>query len=279
VVAPPDDEAGLAPGEQARIDQAVVRVARRGRGPTIAAALVVAAFLVGLVRPWDWLAGGAASDPVSPPTAGVGGATTERSGSAASVAPSLAADGDPTPLSGAPTCGYPASWRTSTIQLWAGERARVWTAAEAAPASGVDDPSIPFNLIASDTVEAIGWCAPVSGADRPPLAAEATLFRFADGTWVEAEVDRLEPVARDALGELWLPPGQAGERPPSWAPGRYIIRLAVPSGGYERYMGLAVGLPERSPEPSATPAPAPSTTAEPSTASPVPAGTGPVPWS
>ena len=102
-------------------------------------------------------------------------------------------------------------------------------------------PSIPFNPVASDTVEAIGWCAPVTGPDRPPLTAEATLFRLVDGVASEVAVDRLEPAARDALGELWLPQGQAGGRRPLWAPGRYVIRLAAPSGGYERYLGIAGG--------------------------------------
>jgi hypothetical protein len=136
----------------------------------------------------------------------------------------------------------------------------VWTAAEAVAARRVDDPSIPFNLVASDTVEAIGWCAPVTGPDRPPLAAVATLFRLEGGVAVEVAVDRLEPAVPDALGELWLPPGQAGGRRPLWAPGRYVIRLAAPSGGYERYLGMQVGLPEPEPTlaPSRVPEPEPS---------------------
>jgi hypothetical protein len=143
----------------------------------------------------------------------------------------------------------------ATIQMWAGARARVWTAAEAVPATGVVDPSIPFNLVGSEAVEAIGWCAPVSGPERPPLAARATLFRLVDGVATEVAVDRLEPVTRDALGELWLPRVQPEGRRPEWAPGRYVIRLATPSGGYARYLGLRVGLPEPNPEPSAAPSP------------------------
>jgi hypothetical protein len=251
VVTPPDDEAGFAPGEQARMDEAVVRVARRGRGPAIVAALVAGAFLIGLVRPWDWLAGdaGAVATPAGI-AAEAGGADPSTYAGAAGARPSPRNDGDPEPLSGAPTCGYPTSWRTSTIQMWAGARARVWTAAEVVPATGVDDSSIPFNLVGSEAVEAIGWCAPVSGPDRPPLTARATLFRLVNGVATEVAVDRLEPVARDALGELWLPRMQAGGRRPTWAPGRYVIRLAAPTGGYEQYLGLRVGLPEPKPEPS-----------------------------
>ena len=273
-----DEAAGarLAPGEQARIDESVVRVARRGRGPTIAAALVTAAFLVGLVRPWDWLAGGSPTVPAPPaPVAEAGLITASPQAGMAGVRPSGKPDGDAEPAAAAPTCAYPTAWRTATIQMWAGARARVWTAAEAVAAATVDDPSIPFNIVASDTVEAIGWCAPVTGPDRPPLAAVATLFRLDDGVAFEVAVDRLEPAVPDALGELWLPQGQAGGRRPLWAPGRYVIRLAAPSGGYERYLGIQVGLPgpgptlepnpepEPEPTPARTPEPSPARTPEP----------------
>lgn len=254
----PDEAAGarLAPDEQARIDESVVRVARRGRGPTIAATLVAAAFLVGLVRPWDWLAGGSPPGPAPPAViAEAGPATASPHPGVPGVPLAAQADGDAEAPAAAPTCAYPTAWRTATIQTWAGARARVWTAAEAVAARRVDDPSIPFNLVASDTVEAIGWCAPVTGPDRPPLAAVATLFRLEDGVAVEVAVDRLEPAVPDALGELWLPPGQAEGRRPLWAPGRYVIRLAAPSGGYERYLGMQVGLPE--PEPTLEPNPEP----------------------
>jgi hypothetical protein len=236
----------------------------------VVAALVAGAFLVGLVRPWDWLAEGTHAVPVPAATVDAGGAAPSPFTGVVSLPPSAAADGEPAPAIGTPTCGYPASWRTSTIQLWAGARARVWTAAVAVQATGAGDPSIPFNLVASNVVEAIGWCAPVDGPDRPPLTATATLFRLVDGVATEVVVDRLEPVARDALGELWLPPGTTGRPRPLWAPGRYVIRLAAPSGGYARYMGLEVGLPE--PEPTVTPGPEPSVTR-----SPGPPATAPAP--
>jgi hypothetical protein len=260
VATPPDDDAGLAPGEQARMDAAVVRVTRRGRGPAVIAALVAGAFLLGLVRPWDWLGGSALTAPIPAATADAGGVIPSPIAGVRSLPPSARADGDPAPIVGAPTCGYPTSWRTSTIQLWAGVRARVWTAAAAVPATGAGDPSIPINMVGSEAVEAIGWCAPVDGPDRPPLTARATLFRLVDGVATEVSFDRLEPVARDALGELWLPQKPSEGRRPPWAPGRYVIRLAAPSGGYERYLGLQVGRPEP-PEPTAAPSPGAATAA------------------
>jgi hypothetical protein len=250
----------------------VVRVSRAGRGgPALVAAVVAGAFVLGLVRPWDWLAGGGASgggpagtvlrpeeplDGVPADGGGAGGGATAPSGDPAQAA----------------TCGYPAGWRTAAISFWAGARARIWTAAVAVPAAGPGDPSIPFHPIASDRVEAIGWCAPVSGPERPPLAAEATLFRVRDGVVTQVPVMRLEPAAPDALGELWAPPPPVAGRPALWSPGRYVIRLAVPSGRYARYLGLEVGLPEPpspTPEPSATEPPKPARS-EPAKSQPAP---------
>ena len=214
----------------------MVTVSRRGTGPVIVAALVAAAFLLGLVRPWDWLAGAPPSgDPDPRSLRAVGTAAPGRPPSPGATA---------APVEGA-TCGYPSSWRTASISFWAGARAHIWTAARAVPANGPDDPAIPFHAIASDTVEAIGWCAPVTGPERPPLTADGTLYRLRGGAAVEVPTDLLEPAAGDALGELWVPVQRAVGRRPPWPPGLYVIRLATPSGTYERYLGIDVGVPPR----------------------------------
>ena len=261
------DEARLAPAEQARIDGSIVRVSRgRGGGPFIVAALVALAFLVGLVRPWDWLAGNAGAGVAPGGLSADGPAGTDSRGDPRAGGEPVngggGADGNGAEAGGtrpapyqAPTCGYPTSWRTAAISFWAGARARIWTAAEAVAAAGPGDPSIPVHAIASDRVEAIGWCAPVSGPERPPLTATATLFRLRDGVVTEVPVDRLEPAGPDALGELWVPPAQTVGRRPPWAPGRYVIRLATPAGTYARYLGLEVGsagAPSAAPAPSAS---------------------------
>jgi hypothetical protein len=252
-----EDEARLAPHEQARIDEAVVRVARRGRGPLVVAVLVVGAFILGLVRPWDWLAGDPAVASRPDPGGAAGAAPAGAAPAGASRGPGDDGSGaSREPGSGeaaapleAPTCGYPTGWRTASISLWAGARAQIWTAALAVTAAGPDDPAIPFHAIASEMVEAIGWCAPVSGPERPPLTAIGVLFRLRDGLATEVAVDRLQPVARDALGELWLPRARAPGPRSAWPAGRYVIRLATPTGSYVRYLGLEVGVPARA-EPS-----------------------------
>jgi len=250
------------------------RLPRGGSGPLVVVALVAVAFIVGLVRPWDWLAtdtapGNLAGDPglrtPAAPSGGPAGITVPGADTPPPAAPVQE-----------PTCAYPRSWRVATVQDWAGRAAHVWTAATAVQAAGPDDPAIAFLPVVSTSVIAIGWCAPVDGPERPPLAAIGTLFRVLDdGTVREVAHDRLEPAARDALGELWLPVPQSVGRRPAWPSGRYVIRLSAPSGDYERYLGIEVVTVPPLTVPPATVAPslAPEPGAEPSRAAAAPSGT------
>jgi len=218
---------------------ATERLGRKGPEPVLVFLLVAAAFFVGVVRPWDWLApGGGVPEPQAGPTQGIAGdagATRPAASGAATTRPTTPA----TPVAES-TCAYPRTWRLATVQDWGGRTARVWSAADAVIASGPGDPAIPFVSVVTSTVTALGWCAPVTGSERPPKAAVGTLYRIGtDGPHVIG-FDRLEPAAPDALGELWLPvPQSVGRRPP-WAPGRYVIRLAAPGGSFERYLGIEV---------------------------------------
>lgn len=238
---------------------ATERLARRGPGPALVAILVVAAFLAGVIRPWDWLAPGPASPGSGPAGTSDGAASRPGAGPGAPAAGdgvlgTRAAPDAPTPATPPAverTCASPQSWRLAAIQDWGGRVARVWAAAEAVPADGPEDPRIPFTTIASTGVTAIGWCAPVSGPERPPLAATGTLFRLDAGGPRQLSYDRLEPAVPHALGELWMPlPQSVGRRPP-WPPGRYVIRLAAPSGTFERYLGVEVVRVERESESTA----------------------------
>jgi hypothetical protein len=224
-----DAEPTLAPREARLIEESVSLVGRRGRGPVVATLLIAAAFLLGLLRPWDLVvpAGGSAGDAAIP---GSGGLAAAGSSGAGRTPP-------PSPTSQL-TCAYPSQWRSSTIQDWAGRTARVWTAVQVVGATGPDDPTIPFEPVVAASVTAIGWCAPVEGPDRPPRGLTASLFRIEDGVAREIPYDRLEPAAPDSLGELWLPrPRGVGNRP-TWAMGRYVIELRSPSGDYRRFLGL-----------------------------------------
>jgi hypothetical protein len=105
-------------------------------------------------------------------------------------------------------------------------------------ATGPDDPAIPFEPVVAASVTAIGWCAPVDGLHRPPVAVIATLYRVQDGVARAVPYDRLEPAEPDSLGELWLPPPRGVGNRPTWPMGRYVIELRSESGTYRRFLGL-----------------------------------------
>lgn len=257
----------LAPREEEALAQAVRPVAGRRRGATIAAVLIVLAFVVGLVRPWDFL--GDVAGPFGPlPRASgavaVGTAAPDGTGDAGVPGPLGSGIGAGT----APTCGYPQAWRSAVIQRWSGRRARVWTAVDVGQARSADDPAIPFNVIAGDDFAAIGWCAPVSGDDRPPASARGRLYRIVEGGVAEElAYRRLEPPAPTSLGELWVPDTGAGSTPLAWPPGRYVIELATPDGSWSRWLGLELRMAPVSP------------TGPPVTRSPLPTPSGPAPGS
>ena len=255
-----DASAVLAPREERQVEESVRLVGRAGRGPVVVGALVVGAFLLGLIRPWDLL-GPSTTDGAPPPRVTPGSPAPGATGIAGedSVPDGTAAAGltaPPAPTR-ALTCAFPTQWRSATIEDWNGRPARVWKAATVVTGSGPDDPAIQFEPIVAATITAIGWCAPVEGTERPPQAIDTALYRIRDGLAIPVAYDRLEPTAPDALGELWVPkPRGVGNRP-KWPMGRYVIELRSSSGSYVRYLGLELSdqVVRASPGPSGPAAP------------------------
>jgi hypothetical protein len=231
-----DEQARLAPREQAQIEQSVRLVGRAGRGPLVVAALVAGAFLLGLVRPWDFVAGPVDDGSRATVASGVADAPILADGPV--TAPGVEMRTAPPAPSLTPTCAFPSQWRSATIEEWSGRPARVWRAAAVERVTGPDDPALPFEPIVAATVTAIGWCAPVDGPDRPPRDIVATLYRLRDGVPVPVPYDRLEPPDPDAQGELWVPRAQSVGYRPTWPMGRYVIELRSPTGRYVRHLGI-----------------------------------------
>ncbi len=240
----PGDDAPelLAPREQRRVEESVRTVGQAGRGPAVVGALVVGAFLLGLIRPWDLL-GPSATDvarPAGPTAAAAAQGASAATGNALTAPDGTAGRGQTAPPapSRALTCALPTQWRSASIEDWNGRPARVWKAVAVVTATGPGDPAIEFEPIVAATVTAIGWCAPVDGPERPPQTLAMALYRIRDGVPVPVGYDRLEPSESDVLGELWVPkPRGVGNRP-TWPMGRYVIELRSPSGTYARYLGL-----------------------------------------
>jgi hypothetical protein len=249
------------------------------RGATLTTVLVALAFVVGFVRPWDWLGSSAAATASGVPGASVP-ATAQGSGGPGGTPGAPSASPTPAPGSdaaAAQTCAYPQSWRSATIQEWAGRAARVWTAVDATVAGGPLDPSIPFQVIAGDRFSALGWCAPVLGPDRPPESAVGRLFRIAGGGATEPPLRLLEPAAPNPLGELWIPAAAGAVGTVTWPAGRYVIELATPSGSWTRWIGIELRVtpqPVLSPAASAPSVESPAASEPPGGASVAPTGSG-----
>jgi len=224
--------------ERVLVETHVTAVGRGSRGPLLVTLLVIAAFAAGLLRPWDLLG----------PTPDAGVSPAASMGSAASVA---SVTPPPTPRAGTALsmCGYPGTWRTMSRVWWSTRQATVWTGVEVVPATGPADIAIQFAPVGPAPVMAIGWCAPVGDAGRPPSDATVSLYRLANDGAVAAMTD-MGPKVTDVMGHLWM---TGGSLPSPWPGGRYVIRFATPNGAWVRYMGLDVEDVEETPHPSGTP--------------------------
>ena len=208
----------------------------------------IAAFRVGLAvvivlgaaiaKPWDPVGDDLANDP---PSRSTESARSSRSASPARPAP--AADDDEV----ADLCLRPLGWRVIATEIWVDRTARTWKAVEAVEASGPDDPAIPLVLVTGESVPRLGWCAPVVGPDIPPAAARATIFAIGPRRPLQLATRLLEPTEPASGGGVWAPPpdGASPTAPPSWPPGRYVIRIATPDGRFERWVGAEVLPPAR----------------------------------
>lgn len=173
----------------------------------------------------------------------VTGDPTDDRGHAGVVVPPVASQAPPHGTRSAqvldPSCTQPRSWRVASIETWPGGLAQVWRVAQAQPADGPLDPAIPVVDVSAASVEAIGWCAPVDGPNRPPAGVEASLFRLTNGLALPVETSLRADVLSNADGQLWVP-RSSGNRALSWSSGAYVIRIATAQGDWVRWLGIEV---------------------------------------
>ncbi len=250
--------------DQPAFDEAPRRIASATDPRRLYAVIVVllGVIVVLAIRPWGDDAAPPANGGVEPATAPAALATSLDPGASPPTAPPVG------PEAGLDvTCGSPSGWRAATLQAWAGREQpiRSWIAIEPVEAQSALDPSIPFAPVATGVVTAIGYCAPLGDAERPPAVAVASLWALAGDRAVPLTLLPLEPAAPDALGGLWLrppevtgdlagapSPGAGSSGAPSsstpavpggaelWPPGRYAIELASPGGDYHRWLGIEI---------------------------------------
>jgi hypothetical protein len=207
-----------------------------GRVLTVPAIVVVIGLLLAIFKPW----GGALPQiPDDGSSSGVA-ASSNPAGSVRAATPDLETA---SARELERMCASPSGWRVSTLQLWTGRTRpiRSWAVVDPVEASGPTDRRIPIIPVAADRISAIGYCAPESGDDLPPVDATAALFSVdAEGAHLLTAV-RLEPRAETSMGVLWAPNPRTGRRDPisrrSWPDGVYVIHMSDPSGSFDRWLG------------------------------------------
>lgn len=256
--APDREPADRRAGEPSRAP-AAVRIADGGRGPLLLAALILF-FIVGAVlKPW--------ASPTRPQGL-VQGATPQP----AVVAPSV----EPDALAGLRAqCEEPEGWRVYSRGGFLDLAVRVWRSVEpATAAAGPLDPAVPLVQVGVVN-EAVGYCAPWTGAERPPdvsLVSAWRLVRDAGGSLAAVAVPlvRVAPDRASVLGALYAGPadgsGPADGTAARWPLGRYVFAVRSPT--WERWWAVDISTPSAargpgwSPAPSAPASPAPSPPAE-----------------
>lgn len=223
----------------------------RQNGPTVSTvvAAIAVVLAVAIVKPWGEGGGGP-------------GLLIQATGSPPAAAPSRVPG--PTPDAAraivSALCLEPTGWRLYATERWSDRNVRSWKSIEpVAAADGPGDPRVPFFPETSRTILTLGYCAPVTGPERPPGATTTTIYqRLADdvatpsGTpaWETISPQRVQPaVGSSPLGGAWGPPaiGKPGVTPAApaagWASGSYVFRIATGGQGaavYVRWFGVVV---------------------------------------
>ena len=192
--------------------------------------------VLAIVKPWSWWAGPSRS------------AVARAAPSPTTPGPSPTPDLSPAGLA-AETCLGTGAWRIATLETWrltgpAGSKTqevRVWLALSPTVATDAEDPSIPLVNVAAMEVDALGWCAPVTGPDAPagPMVVNAFRLDGAGAPATEIGLRRIAPTGGvtpfaalyQDLKDCGPPSGSSCTssgprlRGATWPAGQYLFRL------------------------------------------------------
>ena len=189
---------------------------------------------VAIVKPWGVIDDAARVSPQSPVVADA------RSAERPAVVPPT--DTDRAIVS--EMCLEPSGWRLFASERWADRIARRWVhVVPVAGASGPADPRIPLINEPSLAVLSVGYCAPVSGPERPPSAVSTTIYRLRHGSavrdplaWDVIRPPRVLPTLDESsLGGAWASPGSTATSTTGWADATIVIKIAAARPGAEDY--------------------------------------------
>jgi len=226
-----------------------------GGGLSIAGALVALLVVLAFLKPWD----AAGDTPTGPPLAI---ATT-------TVVPTTRPIDDSAEELAGPVCLGASGWRIASLETWRDQDVRVWRAIEpVTDAAGPLDPAIPTVPLFGLEVQALGWCAPAFGAERPVGPAQVDGWIILDGIAHLLELRQVLPArGTTALAGLYVPvspcalgvpcaPAQTRFVTQRWETGRVVFRYEDRGAATAVWFGADVELSVAA-EPSATATPPP----------------------
>ena len=143
-----------------------------------------------------------------------------------------------------------------SYEAWHDQQVRVWRAVTPGPATGPDDPLMPEILVSGSALPALGWCAPVTGPERPAGPAVIDWWLVEDGRApIRLAPPRLLPLGpASAFGAIYAPPvPSCGEVSTScslepsgdlagrtWRPGRYVLRYHDIVARVDRWLAIQI---------------------------------------
>ena len=225
-----------------------VPVTSPGRGLAAVGAVVAVVLVLAVAKPWTWGVSQAPARQAAvltlPPAA----------------APSPTFDASPEHLAAAVCLGTDA-WRVASLETWRisnrlGSRSqavRVWRAID--PVTGPvapDDPRIPIVGVAATQVDAIGWCAPQTGPERPSGPVDVTVWRLDGVSATRVKIRRVAPVAgetplaalyrevSDCVSDYGCSGAGVPLLAPGWTTARYVFQYADPGASRTWWFGADV---------------------------------------
>jgi hypothetical protein len=212
------------------------------RGLPIAGAIVAIVIGVAFLKPW----GSAADTPTPGPPRVVTKATT---------APTPRPTDDSAEGLAGPVCLGAGAWRIASLETWRDHDVRVWRAIEpVTDASGPLDPAIPTVPLFGLEIQAIGWCAPAYGPERPVGPVEVHGWIVLDGVAQILELRQVLPArGTTVLAGLYVPispcplgapcaPAQTRFVPQRWETGRVVFRYHDRGAATTLWLGAEVEL-------------------------------------
>jgi hypothetical protein len=231
------------------------RIARPDRGSTLLGGVLGLFLILAIAKPWSEPAGEPRAAPADTPIA--------------AVPPAPSPTADLTDLRR--HCQEPLGWRVYSREGGNVATLRAWGSVEpAASAAGPLDPEIPVVRLGPG-IEALGFCSPWTGPERPPSTATVRAWRLlperrGGDPFVTVTLRSVAPAEPTVLGALFGPlvgPEPAPAPGLGWPAGRYVFAMASPD--WQRWWAVDIGggnrdrvspSPPSSPPPIAAPSPA-----------------------